>query len=75
MNLSVSTQSQGIVGERLWTDEFLTNPGNVRPWGIQCVPIPLKASGEPRMRQLRTLGGDKDMRPLSFFVGNVILDN
>ncbi len=51
VDLSVNTQPQDMLGERLWTDEFLPDPspGNVRPWGIQCIPI------QPRMHQLRTL--------------------
>ncbi len=65
VDLSVNTQPQGMVGEMPWTDEFLPNPGNVRSWGIQCVPISHEASGKPRMRQLRTFGGGRDMRPLS----------
>ncbi len=66
VNLSVSTQPQGMVGDRLWIDEFLPKPGNVQPWGIQFAPIPRETSGELRMCQLRTLGGDKDMHQLSF---------
>ncbi len=62
-SLEARKESQGMVGEMPWANEFLPNRGNVQPWSTQCVPILHETSGEIRMR---TLGGDKDMRPLSF---------
>ncbi len=37
---SVNTQLRGLVAEKSRADGFSPNPGNVRPWGIQCVLIP-----------------------------------
>ncbi len=53
VDLSISKQPQGVVGERPWADELLPNTVYVRPWGVQHLPIPHKASGKSRMRQLR----------------------
>ncbi len=50
---SVNTQSQGVIGERPWTDELIPYTGYVWPWGAQRLSIRHEASGKPRMCQPR----------------------
>ncbi len=49
MDSFVSTQLRGVVGKEAWTGVFVPKPDNVRPWGVQRVPIPHEISGEPGM--------------------------
>ncbi len=56
--LSVITQGRVMVGERRWTDEFIPNQGNIWPWCIPRVPIPLMRLVE----SLESIDCDRRMR-------------